>query len=197
MAMGNVKKIVLILVLVSLFIAGLVSIYSITKKSSTEQKSAEKVETVKPTESMEEKVNENSPVVQFEVSSTEIVSNKQSEMKIVFEKLPEPPPTAATLHLTYDPKVIKIDDISEGDLWTGVNVLERKIDNEKGDLKFSLGQGFEDKVTGKTTLAVLKITAVGNNISSSIKIEEDSAIASVGINKLIFLKGMPLKIEIK
>jgi len=148
-----------------------------------------------------EYVIKDGPVVKLETSSTEWKKDENRELMVSFESLPENLPNAITVHLLYDPDYVEVVEVTEGDLWTETNVLQREIDNEKGEVIFSAGQNFYSDVTGNTTLANFKVKVIEARawpISTEFELGSESAMTSLGIGeKLIMLKGMPITIKIK
>ena len=111
--------------------------------------------------------------------------DEQYEVTVEYDQLPSRVPVAYTLQILYDPSVLRIDDIEVGNLWTGSNVLEEKINKETGVAMFSAGQGFEDKITNNKLLATLKVTVLKadeENTETSIRLGPESATASDGKN---------------
>ena len=151
--------------------------------------------------STEENVIKEGPVVKLETSSTEWKRDEDHELIVSFESLPENLPNAITVHLIYDPDYVEVVEVTEGDLWTETNVLQREIDNEKGEVIFSAGQNFYSDVTENTTLANFKVKVIEARawpISTEFELGPESAMTSLGIGeKLIMLKGIPITIKIK
>lgn len=151
--------------------------------------------------SVEENVIWEGPVVKLETSSTEWKRDKNYELMVSFESLPENLPNAITVHLLYDPDYVEVVEVTEGDLWTETNVLQREIDNEKGEVIFSAGQNFYSDVTENTTLANFKVKVIEARawpINTEFELGSKSAMTSLGIGeKLIMLKGTPITIKIK
>jgi hypothetical protein len=151
----------------------------------------------------EDYVIEDGPTVKLETSSSEWRKDEVSELVISFDGMPEYSPNAITVHLLYDPEYVEVTEVTKGDLWTETNVLERKIDNEKGEVKFSAGQNFNSEVTGSTTLANLKVKVIKARswpVGTEFKLGSDSAMTSTDIGvgeKLILLQGTPIKIDLK
>lgn len=141
------------------------------------------------------------PTVKFESSSSEWKKDEESELMVSFESLPKDLPNAITVHLIYDPEYVEVTEVTQGDLWTETNVLEKKIDNEKGEVIFSAGQNFYSSSTENTTLANFKVKVINARswpINTEFKLGSESAMTSVGIGeKLILLQGMPIKIKLK
>jgi hypothetical protein len=151
--------------------------------------------------SKEEYVIEDGPTVKLESSSSEWSRDEESELMVSFDGPPEYSPNAVTVHLLYDPEYVEVIEVTKGDLWTETNVLQRKIDNEKGEVKFSAGQNFNSDYTQNTVLANFKVKVIKTRswpVSTEFKLGPESAMTSVGIGeKLILLQGTPIKIDLK
>lgn len=106
-------------------------------------------------------------------------------------------PTAVTIHIKVDPKILKIDDIKEGNLWSQVNILQKKIDTSNGEVTLSMGQAFAAKLTGNTTIANLRLTPLSSVGSTSISLSSDSVSAKMKNDSLIPLKSVSLTISVE
>jgi hypothetical protein len=137
------------------------------------------------------------PSVQVSFAKTEIRlnQNQQHTSTLSFSTLPDPEPTAFTLMLTFDPSQLQVNDIEPGNLWTGENILQKDIDNEKGVIMYSAGQGFSDEVTGESQIA--KITFTSQSTDTQIQLGPESAYTSVQEKVLIPMQGLPLTISVK
>lgn len=134
--------------------------------------------------------------VSFVEPDLELNQNQEHTSTLSFTTLPDPAPTAYTLVLSYDPNQLEVTDIQPGNLWTGENILEKDIDNNSGTVKFSVGQGFSDEVSGDTQIA--KVTFINlRGGDSTISITEDSVYTSVEQKVLIPMQGLPLSISVE
>jgi hypothetical protein len=112
--------------------------------------------------------------------------NTVNEIEILFASMPTPPPNALTLQVLYDPSVVRIDDINPGNLWGEVNVLQKSIDNTKGEVVVSMGQGFDSQFTGELSLLTLNALLLNDTDADVvISLGPESASASTGIGELI------------
>jgi len=149
----------------------------------------------------EDYVIEEGPTVKLESSSSEWNKDEESELMVTFDGTPEYPPNAITVHLLYDSEYVEVIEVTKGNLWTQTNVLQRKIDNEKGEVKFSAGQNFNSEITGNSILANVKVKVIKARswpVGTEFKLGPESAMTSVGIGeKLILLQGTPIKIDLK
>jgi len=135
--------------------------------------------------------------VSFKTESLTWEKEKTYEAEVSFDGNPDPYPTAVSVQLIYDPKVIKIEKIDKGDLWTGTNVLQTKIDNQKGEALFAAGQGFGETTTQNRVLAKVSFSIISfSEKDIAIEIGPESYTASVGVDHLINLKGSPLSVKI-
>lgn len=137
---------------------------------------------------------------QFRTSTYQWQAQKQYEVEVSFDTQPTPYPTAFTLQLLYDPKILRVDEVSLGNLWTGANILQNKVDNEKGEVIFSAGQDFQDQVTNQLLLATLKVTVVNTDpkiTQATIEIGPESGTASVGVDHLIDLEIPPIILNLE
>ncbi|OGM21266.1 hypothetical protein A2863_00295 [Candidatus Woesebacteria bacterium RIFCSPHIGHO2_01_FULL_38_9b] len=178
---GKRISVILITILALAGVGFLIALYS--------QKSKSDLTVEKPPQSTGEQVSPTTNLTPnrgtLRTSSTTWEIDKQYEVEVTFDKLPNPAPVAFTLQLLYEPTVLRVDDVEIGNLWTGANVLEEKINNDTGVVMFSAGQGFEDEVTQNKTLAKLKVTVISadeNNIETSLRVGPESATASDGKN---------------
>ena len=137
------------------------------------------------------------PPVQVGFLEKEINLNKSQQHTSIlsFTSLPEPTPTAFTLILTFDPSILQVDNIEPGNLWSGENVLQKDIDNERGVVLFSVGQGFNDEITGESQIA--KITFTSESADTQIEIDPKSVYTSVKEKLLVPMQGLPLTITVK
>jgi len=94
---------------------------------------------------------------------------------------------AVDLILTYDPEILKVEKVTEGEIFTQYPI--RQTDNEKGRVQLSAAAGLtEGKVTGFSgqgqygviVFRALKETPEG----TAITINSNSIAASAGKNKL-------------
>jgi hypothetical protein len=139
-----------------------------------------------------------SQVVELMASSAEWMANNQYEFEVAYNALPDPIPAAETLQFTYDPAVIQVDDVEEGNLWTNTNVLQKDIDNDVGTVVYSAGQGFDADTTGNKVLATVKVTVLGSaSGNTEIMLGPDSAVAAVGVDHLIPLNETSISINVK
>lgn len=85
--------------------------------------------------------------------------------------------SAAEIRLSFDPKVANVASIKPADFWEDANVLLSEIDNQKGNVTFTVGT--LSPKTGKGTLAkiVLRATAVG---VATVNLTEESKVAALG-----------------
>lgn len=146
-------------------------------------------------------VIEDGPTVKFESSASVWNKDEQSELMVSFDGVPEYSPNAITVQLLFDPEYVEVIEVTKGNLWTETNVLQREIDNEKGEVKFSAGQNFNSNYTQNTVLANFKVKVIKTRswpVSTEFKLGPESAMTSVGIGeKLILLQGTPIKIDLK
>ncbi|KKQ41813.1 MAG: hypothetical protein US60_C0029G0013 [Microgenomates group bacterium GW2011_GWC1_37_8] len=178
---GKGISVILITILALAGVGFLIALYTQKSKSNltVEKPSQSTAEQVSPTTSL----TPNKGTLRTNSTTWEV--DKQYEVEVTFDKLPNPAPIAFTLQILYEPTVLRVDDVEIGSLWTGSNVLEEKINNDTGVVMFSAGQGFEDEVTQNKVLAKLKITAIEfdeNSPETSIRIGPESATASDGKN---------------
>ena len=126
-------------------------------------------------------------------------SGQSYEFEIAFDDIADPYPTAMTLVLSFDPKSIEVNEVDVGDLWTGANILEDKIDNENGKVRYSAGQDFDAEISNGKVLAVVSLTVLEDIESGPtvITLEPDSAVASEKDVRLIYLNGEPLSISVQ
>jgi len=86
-------------------------------------------------------------------------------------------------------------------LWTETNVLQKIIDNEKGEVIFSAGQNFYSDATQNTTLANFKVKVIEARawpVNTEFELGPESAMTALGIGeKIIMLQGLPITIKIK
>ena len=158
---------------------------SLAQEKSTDQKTTETA---------------SSNTAQFRTSTLEWQAQKQYEVEVTFDTPPNPAPTAFTLHLLFDPDILRVDGIEIGNLWTGANILQNSIDNETGEVMYSAGQGFQDDVTNQTLIATVKVTAINTNPDinqTTLKIGPEAATASVGIDHLINLEIPQITLDLK
>lgn len=133
--------------------------------------------------------------VSFVETDINLGTGQERTSTLSFSPLPSPAPTAFTLVLAFDPSQIQINDIQPGNLWTGENILQKEIDNENGEVKFSVGQGFSDEVTGNSDVAKITFTKIGDQ-ETEIIVAEGSAYASVEEKVLIPMQGLSLSISV-
>ena len=142
------------------------------------------------------KVYEQETVI-LQSSSSEWKNDSEYEVFVDFEQLPDPPPVSLTLVLNYDPALVEIIDVKEGNLWTQTNVLEEKIDGSKGTVRFSIGRGLQEEVTGQKRIAVVSAKAKDENSGlTQIEIDEESVFVSTSEKGYIKLKGLPIKLTV-
>lgn len=128
-----------------------------------------------------------------------LTKGESYEFEISFNDVPKPYPTAMTLILNYDPAVLKVESVDWGDLWTGANVLENKVDNDNGHARYSAGQDFGADTTGKKMLGKVKFTVLSsaNSGKTTFDLASDSAVASAEDIRLIYLDSSPLVLNIQ
>ncbi len=139
------------------------------------------------------------PVVAFVPNGSEpFQKGKKYEAALVLKSMPAPIPVAFDLYLGFDQKSLRVDSISEGDLWSGVNVLAKKIDNQTGKIQFALGQGFDAKLAGGLTLVKINFTVLDVSAGkASFRVEADSALAAKGGVSLIKLSEISWEFLLK
>lgn len=133
---------------------------------------------------------------QQELGTTATLSTDGSEwrvgegkvIKVRLDEITTYPALAFDLYFNYDPTEIEVEDVGVGSLWTGANVLLKKVDNDKGEVRFAAGQGFEASKTGDSELMTLKVRPLVADQELVIDMSGDSAIAVLGVDKEIFLE---------
>lgn len=108
-------------------------------------------------------------------------------------------PTAYTLNFSYDPKVITIVKIEQGNIWDRTTLLKRLIDPTKGFATISAGQalGSQNASTGQTLVTVFVKAKSTTNVVSQLILEDSSAFAYVGVDHSIPLKSKSIEIRVE
>lgn len=100
--------------------------------------------------------------------------NKEATVSVVVSSTGEL--TGVELHLTYDPKVLTVSQISPGDFFQNPSVLFEKIDSQKGEAVYTLGT--LTPLSGKGTVARIKVAAKALGSSGTISLKGSQAAAS-------------------
>lgn len=87
---------------------------------------------------------------------------EKGNASLLFDEIPEPGLVAISLHLIFDPKMLRVESTKIGNLWTSTNLLQNVINNKKGEIVLSFGKGFGAEGTGKMNLANFYFTFLGN-----------------------------------
>lgn len=186
--MNNRRFLIIVVILVILWIGIVFSrIYQARKPSTAKTSQPIQQQQTQPTE----------PSVSVSLLS-ESVSWSSGETYTLTANLNEPPepfPTVFSIYLRFDPDVLKIDSVDQGDLWSSVNLLENEINNQAGELSYTLGQGFDAQVQGGTTLASINFTVKNTTERSTVvTLGPNSATAKSGVKTNI--TAQPLTIPL-
>lgn len=103
--------------------------------------------------------------------------------------------SAVDLTVSFDPKILRIDDVAPGDFFVDPTVLIERIDNTSGTLTYAIGSLKPKKGTGK----VVTLTLAGRRAGTThITITENTKVAATGAgstNVLATRKGAVLTIS--
>lgn len=146
----------------------------------------------------QESVEPLNPVaVSFQASSMEISLDDTGEAIVMLDENEEAP-TAFYLHLRYDPEIIDVQEVEVGGLWESNNVLEEEIDEELGEIKMSVGQGFEAQKTGDTEMLKITFKLLENENAENVTmyIVEDSSLYYAGLDRGRPVESVPLTVNI-
>ncbi len=113
------------------------------------------------------------------------------------ETLPGQEITAATTHLIYDPKMLQVTTIKSGNLWTNTEILTNSVDNEAGEVLYTIVPQAKAQFTDKNTVAVITMSPINSElIFTDIKLGDKSALASPGKDQLTPSFAKPLTITL-
>ena len=84
---------------------------------------------------------------------------------------------AVKLHISFDPKVVKVDSVTPSTFFTKSSILHKEIDNKAGIAQLVVGS-IEPK-SGNGELALVKITALKDG-DPMLKISEESEVSAIG-----------------
>ena len=104
--------------------------------------------------------------------------------------------TVYTLIVNFNPDQLAIEKVTKGDIWAQSNLLQSDIDNDKGELVFTLGKGFNNNGgTGKENLVTIEfLVKSGSGSGTEVVLERPSLYAREGKGGLI--EAPPLKVVI-
>jgi hypothetical protein len=89
----------------------------------------------------------------------------------------ETTPTAFQIVLKYDPVLLTVNNVANGNLWTETNILKNIVIQEQGKLEFAAGQGFGASITSGKIVLVIEYEGVEN---AQFSILPESQYAYVG-----------------
>lgn len=119
------------------------------------------------------------------------------EVYVALENLPGKKITAATTHLEYDPKLLKVVDVENGQLWSAPEILSKSIDNEEGEVIYSIVPTGTPDFTGEESLAIVKFIPINTElIFTNIALGDRSVLASPGLNELTPSFAEPLTVTL-
>ena len=138
------------------------------------------------------------PIQMRVISSTSVwQSGNNYEVRVALENLPGKKITAATTHLTYDPSLLQVSDIKNGKLWTAPEVLANSVDNEEGELIYSIVPGGSADFTGESSVAIVTFTPINQSLGyTTISLGNRSALASPGLDAVTPSFASPLTITL-
>ncbi|MDO8452838.1 MAG: cohesin domain-containing protein, partial [bacterium] len=84
---------------------------------------------------------------------------------------------AIKLHLSFDPKAIKVDSINPGSFFTKTSILQKVVDNKTGNIEFVFGS-MEPKA-GMGDVAVIKYSELKES-SELPKILQETEVSAIG-----------------
>jgi hypothetical protein len=139
------------------------------------------------------------PIQMRIISSTSVwQSGDNYEVRVALENLPGKKITAATTHLTYDPRLLQVSDIKNGKLWTTPEVLVNSVDNEEGELIYSIVPGGSADFTGESSVAIITFTPINQLLGyTTISLGNRSALASPGLDAVTPSFAAPLTVTLK
>ncbi len=120
---------------------------------------------------------------------------KSYDVDVSFVQPPVPFPTAVTLELYYNPTLVRLSEIRDGDLWTNMFVLKSNIDNEEGKAVVTLGQEFSAGVSGGLLIAEFEFVPVGKSGAGVISVGPKSVMAKVDKYRLIDPSSLNININ--
>lgn len=127
---------------------------------------------------VQDKPTKQSVDLAFANEVTNITKSKQASVELTINS-PEDKITAATINLSFDPSVIKIDDIMPGTFFAEASELEKNIDNKNGKATITLTNSLKS-AEGKGTLLKVKITGLKNG-KSSLTLSTGTQVAALNI----------------
>ncbi len=132
--------------------------------------------------------------VQLSVNSDEWMPGEINQLYVYLANGEDPLyPDAFTLNIKYDPEMVKLVRINKGYLWSGVNVIEETIDEDRGMVVVSHGASFDSEVVGGVQLVILDFEAIsGASGETSVSIESGSEAGKVGLDYLYPIISEPV-----
>ncbi len=103
--------------------------------------------------------------------------------------------SAVELTLSFDPKVLRVDNAVPGDFFVEPTILLKKIDNTSGKLIYVLGSLKPKKGAG--SLASITVTKIAASGTTTLMLTEDTKVAAIGAgstNVLNSAKGIKITI---
>ncbi len=88
----------------------------------------------------------------------------KNEIFFSFTSMPDPAPKYIELNISFDPKIVTVESVTPGNVWSSSTALTNKIDNEKGEVILGIGQGFSADLTGN--FQILKLNVVTQKVNA-------------------------------
>lgn len=170
----------LILVIVSVILAGLLW----QKKQNTQAKRAIQTNLQVEADSAENsKKNEAEPVNASSLGFNNQLQPVKTDETFSLNSTIDPKGkkiTAAELHITFDPKALKLESIVPSDTFS-LELYKAKIDNEKGTASISLGVPVERPAVSEiSTIATFNFKSLSSSGNTEVKFSDQTKIAAEG-----------------
>jgi hypothetical protein len=135
---------------------------------------------------------------QFNTNQVEVGVDVEKEVAIVLPENTERP-TGYTFNISYDPAVLSILKIEEGNTWDKTTVLRTTIDPNLGRASISAGQslGSQNSSQGRTLVTLTVQAKSTTSVGSQIVILDSSEFAYVGLDYGIPLKSQSIQVVVQ